>query len=151
MVALHGPMIEGRLAAGPSRYDEASFLNALHRETGCGILLDLHNLYANASNLGWNTHRYLDRLDLDAVVEVHVAGGMHFDGFYLDSHSGPVPRSVWSLLDAVLPRCPNLGGVVFELFGTWYGKLGEEGLLRQLDRIQERWARHHPRAERSVA
>ena len=132
-------------------YDEAAFLNALHRETGCGILLDLHNLYVNATNLGWNAHRFLDRLNLDAVVEVHVAGGMQFDGFYLDAHSGPTPRAVWSLLDAVLPRCRNLGGVVFELFGTWYGKLGEEGLLRQLGRMQERWARYQPQPERSVA
>jgi uncharacterized protein len=132
-------------------YDEASFLNALHRESGCGILLDLHNLYVNACNLGWNAHRFLDRLDLDAVVEVHVAGGMQFDGFYLDSHSGATPRTVWSLLDAVLPRCPNLGGVVFELFGTWYGKLGEEGLLRQLGKLQERWARYQPVPERIVA
>jgi uncharacterized protein (UPF0276 family) len=132
-------------------YDEATFLNELHRRTGCGILLDLHNLYVNACNLGWNTRRYLDRLDLDAVVEVHLAGGMQFDGFYLDSHSGPTPRSVWSLLDAVLPRCRNLGGVVFELFGTWYGKLGEEGLLRQLGRMQERWALHQPQPERRVA
>jgi uncharacterized protein (UPF0276 family) len=136
---------------GGQDFDEATFLNALHRETGCGILLDLHNLYVNSCNLGWNAHRYLDRLDLDAVVEVHLAGGMHFDGFYLDAHSGPTPRAVWSLLEAVLPRCRNLGGVVFELFGTWYGKLGEEGLLRQLDRMQERWARHQPRPERIVA
>lgn len=132
-------------------HDEATFLNELHRQTGCGILLDLHNLYVNACNLGWNTHRFLDRLDLDAVVEVHLAGGMQFDGFYLDAHSGPTPRAVWSLLDAVLPRCRNLGGVVFELFGTWYAKLGEEGLLRQLGKMQERWARHQPRPERIVA
>ena len=100
---------------------------------------------------GLERDRFLDRLNLDAVVEVHVAGGMQFDGFYLDAHSGPTPRAVWSLLDAVLPRCRNLGGVVFELFGTWYGKLGEEGLLRQLGRMQERWARHQPQPERSVA
>jgi uncharacterized protein (UPF0276 family) len=132
-------------------YDEATFLNALHRQSGCGLLLDLHNLYVNACNLGWSSHAFLDRLNLDAVVEIHVAGGMQFDGMYLDSHSGPVPRSVWSLLDAVMPRCRNLGGVVFELFGTWYGKLGEEGLLRQLGRLQERWARHQPQPERIVA
>ena len=132
-------------------YDEPTFLSTLHRQTGCGLLLDLHNLHVNACNLGWNTHRYLDRLDLDAVVEIHVAGGMQFDGFYLDAHSGSVPRPVWSLLEAVLPRCPNLGGVVFELFGTWYGKLGEEGLLRQLGRMREKWARHQPQPERVVA
>ena len=137
-------------AAGQD-YDEAAFLNALHRDSGCGILLDLHNLFVNQRNLGWSAHRFLDRLNLDAVVEVHVAGGMEFEGFYLDAHSGPVPRAVWGLLDIVLSRCRNLGGVVFELFGTWYNKLEEEGLLRQLGRLQERWARYQPQAERIVA
>jgi uncharacterized protein (UPF0276 family) len=132
-------------------YDEAAFLNELHRASGCGLLLDLHNLHVNATNLGWNAHRFLDRLDLDAVVEVHVAGGMEFEGFYLDAHSGTIPRPVWTLLESVLPRCRNLGGVVFELFGTWYGKVGEEALLRQLDRLKERWVRHQPSAERVVA
>lgn len=132
-------------------HDEASFLNALHRESGCGIRLDLHHLHANARNLGWNLHRYVDRLDLDAVVELHVSGGLEHHGFQLAARSGAPPRAVWSLLDLVLPRCRNLGGVVFEVSGSWFERLGEEGLLRTLGRLQERWVRHQPQGERIVA
>jgi uncharacterized protein (UPF0276 family) len=124
--------------------DEAAFLNALHRRSGCGILLDLHNLYVNACNLGLDPCAYLDRLDLQAVVEIHVAGGMELAGFYLDAHSGATPQPVWSLLERVVPRCPNLGGIVFELFGSWYETLGEDALRRELGRMREIWARHQP-------
>jgi uncharacterized protein (UPF0276 family) len=129
-------------------YGEPEFLNALHRRSGCGLLLDLHNLYVNARNLGVDAYGYLDRLDLDAVVELHVAGGMEMDGFYLDAHSGAVPEPVWAMLDSVLPRCPNAGGVVFEIFGSWYEPLGQDGLRRQLDRMRAAWSRHQPEPER---
>lgn len=129
-------------------YGEPEFLNAFHRLSGCGLLLDLHNLYVNSRNLGVDAAAYLERLDLDAVVELHVAGGMEMDGFYLDAHSGAVPEPVWAMLEDVLPRCPNAGGVVFELFGSWYEPLGEDGLRRQLDRMRGTWSRHQPEPER---
>jgi uncharacterized protein len=124
-------------------YDEPAFLNALTARTGCGLLLDLHNLYTNACNLGVNERAFLDRLDLDRVVEIHVAGGMEFAGFYLDAHCGGSPEPVWALLKHVLPCCRNLRGVVFELFGSWFETLGTSGLDRQLGRMRELWARHH--------
>lgn len=54
---------------------EPEFLNALTAEAGCGLLLDLHNLYANARNHGIDTEAFLHELDLSRVVEIHVAGG----------------------------------------------------------------------------
>ena len=130
---------------------EAAFLNALVRRSGCGLLLDLHNLYVNSRNLGLDPYAYLERLDLDAVVELHVAGGMEVQGYYLDAHSGPTPEPVWSLLRDVLPRCRNLGGVVFELFGSWYEPMGEDALRRELGRLRELWARYQPEPVRRVA
>ena len=129
-----------------STFDEPGFLNALTAATGCGLLLDLHNLHTNARNLGVDPQAFLDRLDLDRVVEIHVAGGLEFDGFYLDAHSGASPEPVWTLLEEVLPRCPNLCGVVFELFGSWFDELGTEGLDRQLGRMRDLWARHRGQA-----
>src|SRR5215510_12468161 len=101
-------------------FDEPSFLNALTKATGCGLLLDLHNLHTNACNLGVEPLAFLDRLDFDRVVEIHVAGGLEFEDFYLDAHSGASPEPVWTLLEHTLPRCSNLCGVVFELFGSWF-------------------------------
>ncbi len=123
-------------------FEEPEFFNALTAATGCGMLLDLHNLHSNARNLGIDPQDFLDRLDLGRVVEIHVAGGLSFEGFYLDAHSGASPEPVWDLLDRVLPRCPNLGGVVFELFGSWFDTLGTTGLEQQLARMREAWAKH---------
>jgi uncharacterized protein len=124
-------------------YDEPGFLNALSAASGCGLLLDLHNLYVNSRNHSTDPFAFLHALDLNRVVELHVAGGMEFDGLYLDAHSGPSPEPVWELLEWTLPRCPNVGGVVFELFGTWYERVGERRLREQLARMKEAWSRHH--------
>jgi uncharacterized protein (UPF0276 family) len=123
-------------------YDEPRFLNALSAASGCGMLLDLHNVYVNCRNHATDPFAFLDALDLNSVVEIHVAGGMEFDGLYLDAHSGPAPEPVWELLDWTLPRCPNIGGVVFELFGTWFEKMGEDALRDQLAGMKEVWSRH---------
>ena len=131
-------------------YDEADFLNRLCDVSGCGLLLDLHNLYTNCRNFHEDPFAFLERLRLDNVFEIHVAGGFELEGFYLDAHSGTSPREVWELLEWVLPKCPNLGGVVFEMIGSWLVDVGEDGLRAQLSRMKELWTRHQsaPRAGR---
>jgi uncharacterized protein len=132
-----------------ARIPEPEFLNLLCERSGCYLLLDIHNLYVNSRNHGLDPYAFIDRLNLDRVLEIHLAGGMEQDGFYLDAHSGPVPQDVWDLLDAVLPRVPNLGGIVFELLGSWFEPLGEAGLRGQLAKMREAWARHLPAPARS--
>jgi len=123
---------------------DAEFLNALAERTGCGLLLDLHNVYCNSRNHGTDPFALLDELDLERVIELHVAGGMEYEGFYLDAHSGPMPDEVWELLEHALPRCPNLGGVTFELLGSWYEEVGAERLSRELTGMRRAWHRHQP-------
>lgn len=130
-------------------YDEAAFLNRLCEVSGCRLLLDLHNLHTNCRNHGEDPHALLGRLNLDHVLEIHVAGGFEHDGFYLDAHSGASPPEVWELLDWALPRCPNLGGVVFEMIGSWLVRVGEDGVRSQLARMKELWARHQPAPARA--
>jgi uncharacterized protein len=122
--------------------DEPSFMNELCRRSGCQLLLDLHNLYTNSRNHGYDPLTFLERLELQNVTEVHVAGGLEHGGFYLDAHSGPIPHPVWELLDWTLPRCPNLGGVTFELLGSWFEPMGEERLASELERLKAVWSRH---------
>jgi uncharacterized protein (UPF0276 family) len=130
--------------------DEATFLNALCDESGCGLLLDLHNLYANGRNHRFDPQALLAQLNLEHVGEIHVAGGMVFDGFYLDAHSDSIPGPVWKLLEWTLPRCPNLGGVVFELFGSWFETVGEQRVRQDLRRMEEIWRRSFGEARRPV-
>ena len=121
--------------------EEAEFLNAMCREAGCGLLLDLHNVYCNSLNMGVSAWKLLERLDLSNVIEIHLGGGHEDGSYYLDSHSGPTPEPVWEMLDYVLPRTRNLAGIVFELFGSWYSTMGESGLSAELVRIKQAWRR----------
>jgi hypothetical protein len=130
--------------------NEAVFLNQLCERSGCYLLLDLHNLYTNSRNHAGDSYAFLEELNLDKVVEIHIAGGMEHGGFYHDAHSGITPDGVWELLDWALPRCCNLGGVVFELLGSWYVDVGEDGLIAQLSRMKEMWERHKPAVLRGV-
>jgi len=121
---------------------ESDFLNTLCRQSGCGLVLDLHNVYCNSLNMGFDVHALLDRLDLSNVIEIHLGGGHRDGAYYLDSHSGPTPEPVWELLDAVLALAPNVKGIVFELFGSWYSLMGEQGLSSELTRMRETWRRY---------
>jgi uncharacterized protein (UPF0276 family) len=122
--------------------DEAEFLNRLMEESGCGLLLDLHNIHTNCRNFGTDPYRFLERLNLEGVGEIHLAGGLEMAGMYLDGHDGPCPPEVWAMLDWVLPRTPRAGGVVFEIFNTNYPDFGPEALAGQLGQAREIWRRH---------
>ena len=101
-------------------FSEPKFLNELTRTTGCSLLLDLHNVYTNARNHGFDAKTFLTELDLSCVVEIHVAGGSEMMGVYTDSTPAACAEEVWDLLSFVAPRSPNLRGVTFEFHeSTW--------------------------------
>lgn len=120
---------------------EPEFLNALAARSGCHVLLDLHNLHVNAVNGVADAAAYVDALDLSNVIEIHVAGGKSFSGTYTDAHSGPCPDEVWRLLDDVLPRCPNVRGVTFEIVAGHYDRLGPDVIAAEVARMREAWER----------
>jgi uncharacterized protein len=119
---------------------EPEFLNALTARTGCGLLLDLHNLYANARNHGFDARAFIDELCLDRVVEIHIAGGSELAGMYTDSHAGPCPDPVWELLEATVPRAPGLRGITFEFHDSYYPLLKAAGIDAELERARAIWA-----------
>ena len=86
-------------------YREPEFLNELVRRTGCGVLLDLHNLSVNERN---NQHglRRLPRScsTSENIVEVHIAGGTELFGVSTDSHAALTPPRVWELATDYLPE-----------------------------------------------
>lgn len=122
-------------------YHEPEFLNQLCARSGCGLVLDLHNVYCNARNHRFDPFAFMAALDLRHVGEIHLAGGMELDGFYLDAHRGTPPKEVWRLLDWVLPRATNLGGITFELFKDWIDELPEKNLIGVLERMRDSWQR----------
>ena len=76
---------------------ECEFLAELSRRTGCGILLDVNNLYVSAANLGIDPHAYLRAIPASAVGEIHLAGHERSGRYLIDSHSRPVSEAVWAL------------------------------------------------------
>jgi uncharacterized protein (UPF0276 family) len=118
-------------------YREPEFLNKLARRTGCGVLLDLHNLYANERNNHADCDDYLDLLDLGNVVEVHVAGGTELFGVYTDSHAALTPPRVWELAHDYLPAMPALQSVIVEFHESSVEHIGVPSIVEELERMHE--------------
>jgi uncharacterized protein len=115
---------------------EPEFLNELSARSGCGLLLDIHNVYVNATNHGFDGWQFIEAIDLDRVVEVHIAGGLTVEGTYLDAHSGPCPEPVWTWLAELVPRAPQLRGVTFEILDSYVPELGVGALRAELARAR---------------
>ncbi|MGE3878220.1 MAG: DUF692 family multinuclear iron-containing protein [Planctomycetota bacterium] len=106
---------------GDGRDEPAWIRRALAAEHSW-LLLDLHNLFTMEQNLGLAGDEWLAAIDLNRVVEIHVSGGVDSPRGWLpnerqirlDSHDADVPEPVWSMLETVLCRCPNLRGVTLE-------------------------------------
>lgn len=81
-----------------SEMTEGEFYQEVVAATGCDLLLDLGNLYANALNAKIDPVALLESHPLDRVAMVHVAGGIEEHGFYFDTHAHPVPEPVYELV-----------------------------------------------------
>lgn len=88
----------GTLAWPEDELDEPAFLTELVERTGCLLLLDLANLYVTCRAQGGDPHALLERMPLDSIAYVHVAGGAEHDGVYLDSHGDDIPEPVYDLV-----------------------------------------------------
>ncbi|MGX6607821.1 DUF692 domain-containing protein [Micromonosporaceae bacterium Da 78-11] len=84
--------------------DEADFLTEILTRTDALLLLDVANVYANARNRGTDPLELLDRLPLERVAYVHVAGGAEHQGLYHDTHTDAVPPAVLDLVTALCER-----------------------------------------------
>ncbi len=89
-----------------SEMDEADFMVEACQRTGCGMLLDVNNLYLSAHNCGIDAEAYIRALPTELVGEIHIAGydqdEKYGEQLFIDSHAAPVSNSVWQLLDTAL-------------------------------------------------
>ncbi|MER8397712.1 DUF692 domain-containing protein [Mesorhizobium sp. M1348] len=96
-----------------STMSETDFIRELVRRSGCGLLLDVNNVFVSATNHGYSTRSYLADFPLEHVGEIHLAGHAkqeddEGDLLLIDSHDGPVADAVWKLFDTVIGRCGPL-------------------------------------------
>lgn len=87
-----------------SEMTETAFLAELARRTGCGILLDLNNLYVNAVNFGFDPFVRLADLAPAAIGEMHLAGHTSVEACLIDTHGARVCDEVWALFRAACRR-----------------------------------------------
>jgi hypothetical protein len=93
--------------------DEATFLAEVLEGADVRLLLDIENVYANARNHGGDPLAYLDRLPLERLAYVHIAGGVERHGLYHDTHAHRVPDAVLGLLEELCARAA-VPGVLLE-------------------------------------
>jgi uncharacterized protein (UPF0276 family) len=94
--------VSSYLEPGPTEMGEGEFLAALARRTGCGLLLDVNNLYVNQANLGRDALAQMRALDAESVCEIHLAGYFQGDRHLIDTHGARVADAVWTLYEAAL-------------------------------------------------
>jgi uncharacterized protein (UPF0276 family) len=104
------------LPPAPDEMGEAEFIREVCVGSGCGLLLDVNNLYVNATNFGFDAKAWLDAAPLDRVVQLHVAGHEWFDeslaprsagdpgAIIVDTHGADVPDPVLRLFAEVVAR-----------------------------------------------
>jgi uncharacterized protein (UPF0276 family) len=89
-------------------WDEIGFLAELSRRTGCGLLLDVNNVYVSARNLGYSAEDYVDAFPGGLVTEIHLAGHTRDpnlgESLLVDSHDAPVASEVWTLFERLTRR-----------------------------------------------
>jgi uncharacterized protein len=89
---------------------EKEFLRAVVRRSGCGLLLDVNNVFVSATNQDCSPDGYLADLPLGDVGEIHLAGHAEQtddegDRLLIDSHDCKVADPVWALFRSVVAQC----------------------------------------------
>jgi uncharacterized protein (UPF0276 family) len=112
-IALENP--SHYLRMGEHEYEEAEFLVAIARRSGCSLLLDVNNVHVSANNLGTRAETLLDAVPAELISEVHLAGHsedpVHGARLLIDSHDAAIAPAVWALYTRLIARigaCPTL-------------------------------------------
>jgi uncharacterized protein (UPF0276 family) len=116
---------------------DGQFVAEIAERADCGILLDLHNIWANELNGRQSVAEFLADIPLDRVWEVHLAGGHYLDSVYLDAHIGPIPPPLLDIARTVVPRLPRVRAVLFEAVPESLRTMGAQGLAAVLRQLRE--------------
>ena len=100
-----------------STLDETDFISEVIRRTGCGLLLDVNNVYVSCINHQRDPLAYFDALPLHAVGEIHLAGFAEDidslgDRLLIDDHGAPIDNAVWQLYEKVLTQVGSVATLI---------------------------------------
>ena len=103
-----------------STIKEWDFLRMMTEETGCGLLLDVNNVYVSSFNNDFDPVEYLEGIPFDRVVQMHLAGHQNCGNYIIDTHDREVTDQVWKLFQIAWQKT---GGVATLL--EWDGNIPE--------------------------
>jgi len=133
-----------------STYDEIEFLSAIARRTGCGLLLDVNNVFVSCINHGRDAASYIDCFPLEAVGEVHLAG--HAEDaddngarLLIDSHDRHVVDDVWLLYRRAIDRAGPLPTLI-----EWDSEIPDWATLHAEAEVAEQILRAAAEASRAA-
>lgn len=92
---------------------EIEFIKKMLKHDNIYLLFDVTNLYINSINLGFNAIDYIDELPREKIKYLHVSGCHESSGMLVDSHSQPINKEVWDLLEYIKIKFP-IEGVILE-------------------------------------
>jgi len=109
---------------------ETDFIRAVSHRTGCGLLLDVNNVFVSTTNHGFSALDYLADFPLGGVGEIHLAGHAEQsddegDLLLIDSHDRPVADAVWKLFEIVIGQCGPIPTLI-----EWDSNIPEWPLLK---------------------
>lgn len=113
---------------------EAAFLHAVCEAADCGLLLDVNNVYVNSQNHGFDPYRFIDKMPLERVRQLHLAGHTLVGDTIIDTHIGPIISPVWALYRYTLQRAGRLIPTLIE----WDQEIPHlDDVLDEADRARE--------------
>ncbi|KVG51735.1 hypothetical protein WJ33_11035 [Burkholderia ubonensis] len=129
------------------RCGETTFLAEVARRTGCGVLLDVNNLYVNQCNHGEDALAAMNALPRDVVGEIHLAGHRVTDVAVIDDHGSRVAPAVWRLYEHAMRRFGDVPTLI-----EWDTAIPPLGVLVDEARLaRDARARHADTVRRSSA
>jgi uncharacterized protein len=129
--------------------DELDFIRSVATQTGCGLLLDVNNVFVSATNHKYSAADYLANFPLELVEEIHLAGHATEQDdenapLLIDSHDRKVCDDVWALYATIIARTGPIPTLI-----EWDNDVPEWSVLKSealsADRIMQRHAAHHRR------
>lgn len=100
-----------------STYSEIDFIAEMTTRTGCGLLLDVNNVFVASVNQQWNPFEYIEAYPLEKVQEIHLAGytqevDEHSQPLLIDTHDRPVSEVVWKLFEHTIERAGAIATLI---------------------------------------
>ena len=93
-------------------YTEIEFLNELCKRTGCGILLDINNIFVSAFNHGYDPWQEIRKVTASYVKQYHIAGHSKIEDYLFDTHDKFVCEEVWNLMSWALKNIGNRPAII---------------------------------------